>query len=151
MKLERWLDAEKPFFGLLLLVLFGAAANQAYSNDSFRIAAGEGSEMPRQPQCAITSSGIGLVVFGIDNDLMLSRSTSEQGEFSTPVRIASVSNLALGMRRGPRIEVTNDSVVVTAIVGEKGKGQDGDLLAWRSLDSGITWLGPTQGVDLCDP
>ncbi len=52
------------------------------------------------------------------------------------------------MRRGPRIEVVYDSVVITAIIGEKGKGKDGDLMAWRSRDSAIPWLGPTQVNDM---
>jgi hypothetical protein len=52
--------------------------------------------------------------------------------------------MSLGMRRGPRVAVAGKSIVVTAIGGEKGKGQDGDVLAWRSLDGGASWTGPTR-------
>jgi hypothetical protein len=46
------------------------------------------------------------------------------------------------MHRGPRIAISNDAIVVTAIAGTVGKGQDGDLLAWRSVDRGASWAGP---------
>lgn len=46
------------------------------------------------------------------------------------------------MRRGPRIAVTEDAVVVTAIGGKQGRGRDGDLQAWSSADHGETWTGP---------
>ena len=59
--------------------------------------------------------------------------------FSTPVLVANEGPLALGMRRGPRIAATKDFVVITAVVGKQGKGQDGSLLAWRSADQGKTW------------
>jgi hypothetical protein len=42
----------------------------------------------------------------------------------------------LGMRRGPRIAVAPGAIVISAVVGEKGRGADGDLIAWRSVDGG---------------
>jgi hypothetical protein len=43
------------------------------------------------------------------------------------------------MRRGPRVAATENAVVITAIYGARGKGADGDLLAWRSTDNGKSW------------
>jgi hypothetical protein len=51
------------------------------------------------------------------------------------------------MHRGPRVAYADDAVVVSAIVGEKGKGQDGDLMAWRSTDGGRTWSAPARVTD----
>ncbi len=31
------------------------------------------------------------------------------------------------------------AIVISAVVGEKGRGADGDLIAWRSVDGGKTW------------
>lgn len=49
----------------------------------------------------------------------------------------------------PRITVTRNApraanryqnaIVVSVIVSEKGRGADGDLMAWRSVDGGKTW------------
>ncbi len=38
--------------------------------------------------------------------------------------------------------------MITAIGGAQGKGRDGDILAFRSLDGGNTWLGPVKVNDV---
>jgi hypothetical protein len=35
--------------------------------------------------------------------------------------------------------MTPEAIVISAVVGEKGRGADGDLVAWRSVDGGKTW------------
>jgi len=62
--------------------------------------------------------------------------------------VADVPNLSLGMRRGPRIAATGKTVVVSAIGGKLGKGKDGDLFAWRSIDGGQNWYGPVMVNDV---
>jgi hypothetical protein len=52
------------------------------------------------------------------------------------------------MRRGPRIAVAGRALVVTAVYGREGKGRDGDILAWRSIDGGKTWSGPSRVNDV---
>ena len=81
------------------------------------------------------------VAFGTPNAIYVSTSTDDAKTFEHPVRIAEVGRLALGMRRGPRIAVSDDWVVVTAIAGEEGGGRDGDLLCWRFRDD-RTGVGP---------
>ena len=51
-----------------------------------------------------------------------------------PDDVAAPSKLMAGMRRGPRIAVAGEAVVVTAIAGEPA-----ELLSWRSTDGGETW------------
>jgi hypothetical protein len=97
----------------------------------------------KQPQVAVDQAGRIYVAFGVGRTVRLAVST-DRGESFQVSTVGTAGSLALGMRRGPRVVVTGDSVVVTAIGGEKGKGQDGDVLAWRSTDTGKTWAGPTQ-------
>lgn len=85
---------------------------------------------PNQPQAAIGDSGRIHVVFGIADTVQYAGSTN--GNTFEKSRLAfQVPNMALGMRRGPRIASTGDVIVVTAIGGKIGKGH-GDILAWQS-------------------
>jgi hypothetical protein len=86
-----------------------------------------------------------LVTFGTPDAVYVSRSGDGARTFAPPVLVANVGSLSLGLRRGPRIAVSQRpspsrmSAVVTAIAGEKGGGRDGDLLAWRSGNDGLAW------------
>jgi hypothetical protein len=51
------------------------------------------------------------------------------------------------MHRGPRVVVAQNGIVISAVVGEKGKGADGDVVAWRSTDGGKTWSPPVRVSD----
>jgi hypothetical protein len=66
--------------------------------------------------------------------------------YSSPVDLPLIDEMSLGMRRGPRIVTTSDSLCVTAIGGKQGKGRDGDVLAIRSVDGGRIWklVGPVN-------
>jgi BNR repeat protein len=67
------------------------------------------------------------------------KSTDQGGSFSAPVKVSEDGKLALGSHRGPRVAIVSGAVVISAIVGEKGGGADGDLISWRSTDGGETW------------
>src|SRR4051794_16720068 len=95
----------------------------------------------RQPQLA-AGQGIVGVTFGSTNTVYFSYSANNGGTFSPPVKVSDAPNLALGRHRGPRIAITPTAIVISAIVGEKGGGKDGDLVAWRSTDKGRTWSQP---------
>jgi len=55
--------------------------------------------------------------------------------------------LPLGRHRGPRVALSRDAIVITAVAGRRlaegphahGLPEDGDLLMWRSRDGGKTW------------
>ncbi len=96
----------------------------------------------RQPQLAIDAAGHVHLTFGADARVYYTLSTDRGESFSPPIQIAKLPSLALGMRRGPRIAVAGKTIVVTAIGGQRGGGQEGDLFAWRSDDSGRSWQGP---------
>ena len=121
-----------------------AVASTAFGGEPIIIASGQGGLIPKQPQAAVGTSGNVHLVYGVGDAIFHCRSTDNGTSFENPKEAFRVSNLALGMRRGPRVAVTDDAVVVTAIGGKEGKGRDGDLLAWRSTDEGATWLGPVN-------
>lgn len=105
---------------------------------------------PQQPQVAVDGRGFIHVVYGIGN-LARYRCSDDGGKsFGKPVDLPSAHDMSLGMRRGPRIAVSDRSICVSVIGGKQGKGQDGDLLAMRSVDGGVTWIGPVQVNDTAD-
>ena len=100
----------------------------------------------RQPQLATDGRTVALA-FGAGDAVYFARSSDHGETFSKPVLVAKSGKLSLGMHRGPRLAITPQAIVVSAIVGEKGRGADGDLLAWRSTDGGETW---SSGVKVND-
>ncbi len=92
----------------------------------------------RQPQLAALGQRV-AVVYGGGDAIYVRTSTDGGGSFSGPFLVFKGGRMPLGMRRGPRVAWTKEALVVSAIVGEKGGGADGDLWAWRSTDDGRTW------------
>ena len=90
----------------------------------------------QQPQLAADSGQV-VVAFGAGNAEYFARSTDQGRTFSEPVKVFARGHLALGSHRGPRVAITPAAIVISAVVGEKGGGADGDLLAWRSTDGGL--------------
>jgi hypothetical protein len=117
----------------------------ALLGDVQTVAAGNARwKAPRQPQIAIAANGVVHMVFGNGSAVYYVRSESAAPlSFGEPVQVADVPNLALGMRRGPRVAASGSTVTVTAIGGPMGRGRDEDLSAWRSQDGGKTWVGPS--------
>ncbi|HEV8113621.1 MAG TPA: sialidase family protein [Planctomycetota bacterium] len=79
------------------------------------------------------------VVCGTPDSVLVSISRDKAESFAAAKPIAKVGTLALGMRRGPRIAVLGESVIVTAIASEAAGARDADLLCWRSTDEGTSW------------
>lgn len=102
---------------------------------------------PRQPQAAVGADGTIYVAFGAGKRVYCAASRDGGKTFERSAQVGSVGALALGHRRGPRIAVADAAVVISAIAGEKGGGRDGDVVAWRSTDSGRTWSGPARVND----
>ena len=87
------------------------------------------------------------MTFGSGNAVYFARSEDSVKTFSEPVKVAEAGTISLGLHRGPRIAITGDDIIISAIYGGKGRGADGDLLAWRSADGGRTW---SKGVRVND-
>ena len=67
--------------------------------------------------------------------------------FGQPVRAVVRDDLMAGGRRGVRIAVRRDAIVVAAITRRTNAG-GGDLLAWRSPDGGASWGEPSRVGDV---
>ena len=102
----------------------------------------------RQPQLAVDDQGRIHLTFGAEGSIFYTCSTDNGSTYKEPVEVGRLKALSLGMRRGPRIAVARQSIVISAIGGEKGGGRDGDLFAWRSQDTGKSWDGPAQINDV---
>jgi hypothetical protein len=74
------------------------------------------------------------LVFGSGDSIWVSKSTDNGANFTPPAKIAELAKVLVGRHRGPRVAITANAIVVTAI--------SGDLYAWRSTDSGRTWSKP---------
>jgi len=102
--------------------------------------------MFKQPQLASDGRSIGLA-FGSGDNVYFARSADLGKSFAKPILVSGSGKLSLGMHRGPRIAMTHEAIVISAIVGEKGRGADGDVVSWRSTDGGETW---SNGVKVND-
>lgn len=138
----------RPLLLLGLMVACGPVKVAVAAGEFLRLAEGEGNLSPGQPQACIGADGTTYVVFGVGGEIAFCKSVDDARSFTAPRSVVAVPNMSLGMRRGPRIAVSQGSLVITAIGGEKGKGQDGDLLAWRSADGGESWSGPSRVNDV---
>src|SRR6266478_7528594 len=90
------------------------------------------------------------MVYGSGHAILLRRSSDSGHTFSAPMQVAESTVLALGRHRGPRVLFSGKTIVVSAVSGATvatgqhahGLPADGDLLAWRSSDGGVTWSKP---------
>jgi hypothetical protein len=94
-----------------------------------------------QPQVAVAPSGQIHVVFG-KGSAIYHTGSADGRSFSVPVKVADLQKLALGMRRGPRIIVTDKVIAITAI-----SPAEGNIVVWSSSDGGATWK---QGANIND-
>ena len=110
------------------------------------LAPADGGAPWRQPQIAMDGA-TAVLAYGAGNDVFAAVSKDGGTTFAPPVLVGNAGSLSLGRHRGPRVAVTGGAIVIAAIAGEKGKGQDGELFVWRSTDSGRTWSKPKQISD----
>ena len=103
----------------------------------------------REPQMAANSRTVALT-FGAGKAIYFSASKDQGKTFSPPVKVAEAGIIPLNRHRGPRIAFAGNSIVITAVTGNKlaegthahGLPSDGDLMMWRSQDGGASWSKP---------
>jgi hypothetical protein len=130
-----------------LLLVSWVSIGTGWAAEPKEIARGVAPMHPQEPQVAVDAKGTIHVVFGIGDTVRYVRSDDGGRTFAKAVELPAVHAMSLGMRRGPRIAVTDSAICVTAIGGKQGKGRDGDVLAMRSADGGQTW---SEGVRVND-
>ena len=97
----------------------------------------------KQPQVAAGQKST-IVTFGVGHAIYVATSADEGRSFAKPIKVAEPGVVSLGRHRGPRVALAANAIVVSAIAGAKGRGADGDVLAWRSTDGGVTWSESVQ-------
>ncbi|XZE44294.1 sialidase family protein [Pirellulaceae bacterium SH467] len=130
----------------LFLICLLAISTTSLGADPITVMLGKDANAPKQPQACIGSDGSVHVVFGV-GELVYHCVMDDQGT-PVPNKAFFIPNMSLGMRRGPRIAHTGNAITITAIGGAVGKGRDGDVLAYRSLDNGKSWQGPVRVNDV---
>ncbi len=93
----------------------------------------------REPQIAANASMV-VLTFGAGKAIYFSSSRDGGNTFSAPAKVAEAGIVPLSRHRGPRIALAGNTIVITAVAGNKpeegahahGLPSDGDLLVWRS-------------------
>ena len=101
----------------------------------------------RQPQIAVQDRNVYLAFgasTGGSTEIYCARSKDGGQTFREPVRVATVAKMDLGRHRGPRIVAAGKNLIVTAVIKDPAAGFPGDLVAWRSEDSGDHWSAATR-------
>ena len=94
----------------------------------------------KQPQLAVSGETVALV-FGSGNAVYFRASHDRGKTFAPPIKVGEAVYLPLGNHRGPRIAVAGKVILISAI-SAKARGEDGDLVVWRSTDDGQSWSAP---------
>lgn len=102
------------------------------------------------PHVAVGDDGTVLAAFAADEEVWCAVSRDGGRSFRAPDRVGAAGLLESGLARGPRGAVTPGTLAVLAVCGERLRGEDGNLLAWRSEDRGLTWKGPVRVNDAPD-
>ncbi len=130
------------------IVLYATIAASSRAGEPVVIASGGPPNQPKQPQLVVDDHGIIHATFGVNHAAMYCRSDNGGKSFGKPIQLPGTYVMALGMRRGPRIAATGNSVCVSFVGGKEGKGRDGDVLATFSEDGGKTWQQPAPINDV---
>jgi len=139
-----------PFRWLILSILCCASVAIAEAGERAMVAEGIAPAAPIQPQLHIDSKQRVHLTYAVGDAVFYSQSRDGAKSFTAPVQLPPAHDISLGMRRGPRIAATGNAICITVIGGRQGKGKDGDLLAFRSVDAGKSWLGPVLVNDASD-
>jgi hypothetical protein len=91
-----------------------------------------------QPHLAAVGDRV-FLVFGQGESIGVARSADAGKTFGTTVTVPVSGRMSVGMHRGPKIAGTRRALLVSAVVGAKGGGADGDVVLYRSTDEGATW------------
>jgi hypothetical protein len=95
----------------------------------------------RQPQLSVGTDGHVALAWAAKGELYCCYGEpGDQQNFLRVHHMYEKLRYSVGLRRGPRVALLDgDHVVLTAIGGEKGGGNDGDVWAWRNAPEKLAW------------
>jgi hypothetical protein len=99
----------KKLYGLTLLVI--SLMISSYSGPPAVNTIGQG----KQPQVSVDSKGVVRVVYGSGDKIFCATSANNGQTFSNPQLVAEISNMHLGMSRGPQLASSAHASIITAI------------------------------------
>ncbi|CAN5236829.1 hypothetical protein BH09BAC3_BH09BAC3_23840 [soil metagenome] len=109
----------------LVLIFFVGSLLIAHAQT--KLAAGE------QPQITVDTRGLVRLVYGDMNNIYFSTSTDNGKTFNSPVLVGKVSDMHLGMTRGPQLATSKDYSLVTAM------DKKGNIHAFRQTHKTGKW------------
>jgi hypothetical protein len=89
----------------------------------------------RQPQLA-AAQGIVAMTFASGESIWLAKSSDGGRSWGATAKVADLPKLLAGRHRGPRVVITGNTLLVSAVP------TGSDLFCWRSTDGGRTWSKP---------
>ena len=109
---------------LVLIFSFGCLV---VAKAQTKLASGE------QPQITVDTKGIVRLVFGDKNIIYFSTSTDNGNTFNSPALVGQVTDMHLGMTRGPQLATSKDYSLVTAM------DKKGNIHAFRQTHKTGKW------------
>jgi len=116
----------KPFLIILIGIVFLALTSLSDLNTDI-IAEGQ------QPQISVDVKGVVRVVFGLQDEIFCATSNDHGATFAKPVLVAKVSEMHLGMSRGPQIASSDKYSIITAM------DKVGNIYWFRLNNSSTEW------------
>lgn len=133
----------------LTLALLLTSLADSRADEPIIIAQGQAAAKPQQPQMILSDDGVVHLVYGAEGRAYYCAILIGENKKMEAKALPKAGVMSLGMRRGPRIALNKSGVCITLIAGEKGKGNDGDILAFSMAKDGPEiWGKPIQVNDV---
>ncbi|XWW48516.1 exo-alpha-sialidase (plasmid) [Fibrella sp. USSR17] len=92
------------------------------------------------PVVQADAKGTMHLVYGLDSTIYYTTANSSTDSFKLPTRVATLSNLVAGAKRGPQLAITDQFIVITAV------NRQGDIYAY-SLNQATNQWSPAVRVN----
>ena len=109
------------------LVLILCVGSLLIANAQTKLASGE------QPQITVDTKGMVRLVYGDKDNIYFSTSTDKGKTFDSPALVGQVTDMHLGMTRGPQLATSKDYSLVTAM------DKKGNIHAYRQTHKTGKW------------
>ncbi len=129
---------------LVCLIVLGI---QRLVSEPITVFSGEGERTPKQPQACIDSQGVVHLTFGVGEETSIIAHNADGSlikKFHSYSLYVAWNATGTSYRSQPRLGRHH------CHWSPQGKGRDGDILSYRSIDGGKNWFGPVKVNDVVD-